>query len=512
MRCVEHTKRRKHGITRIQFNLGDIRSSGASHLSLSLVSLSLIMRGRGEGRLFSMPCIDDALHGLGSLKIGVAALDDPKGQGHDQHDSEDGNGPVHVGDAGVGLAGEEEEDGGDGAVGDGDAVDDGTEAAELELAWGELVAADNHEGRDGHGVGNGEGDGADAENGVEDGVGKGIENADETDDGALEPQGAGWDLPSLVDGHEVLVPGDTAITSETPGQTGAGGEDTRGLSHTVEDEEGKEYGATCKSDGFGAEIHEGKTSGGVQHALEVLDREETDDHEEEARDSSDGNRHPDDSGDVLARLGNLLHHVDCAVESSQTVGSLQETEEPGDAVVPTSLVDPLSKDKGGGLESKVVLGTDGDEERQSKDEEERGEADTDKVVEPGQDPVLSTRDQVDDGAEESDGEVEKEVDPAGARLLPIWREKHLHAKDKVGHEGKLRCRQSPPPKGIDPGAKVRGEAAVGCRPESRDPVGLAQRRGHAAGELTERDGDTEVTDGDEDQAPENGDGATSSET
>lgn len=72
----------------------------------------------------------------------------------------------------------------------------------------------------------------------------------------------------------------------------------------------------------------------------------------------------------------------------------------------------------------------------------------------------------------------------------------------------MRRRQRNPAGHVNPRTKVGKEASRRRWPQSRDPVSLAQRRGHTAAHLAQRHSNAHIADEDEAQAPEDGDGAS----
>lgn len=198
--------------------------------------------------------------------------------------------------------------------------------------------------------------------------------------------------------------------------------------------------------------------------------------------------------------------MDDRVECREAIGALDEADEPSNAVRPAALVDPSGKHKLGRLVLEVVFDSDRDEQRKANDEEQADVPDADKVVEARQKLFIAAANVVDGRKSNSDADVDEELHPAFIRAIPVRVKHDLHAQHKLGHECILRRRQRPPPKRIDPRTHVRGESPQRRLAQLRDPKGLPQRGGHAAAELAHGQGNAQVENGHDDEAPEHGDG------
>lgn len=119
-------------------------------------------------------------------------------------------------------AGREEEDRGDATIYDADPVTKKSQSAQVEFAHGQLIAFDYQQVKNGKNVRNCQDDGADAQDGLRDGVGKIVENANKADPEGLGPESTRWHIPKGVNVGELFAPGNNTITSESPSQARGG--------------------------------------------------------------------------------------------------------------------------------------------------------------------------------------------------------------------------------------------------------------------------------------------------
>lgn len=158
---------------------------------------------------------------------------------------------------------------------------------------------------------------------------------------------------------------------------------------------------------------------------------------------------------------------------------------------------------------QIGLGAHSDQKGKAEDDKEPCKSHTDKIIEPGEDLVLPTSQNVEQSKKGGNAQIDQELHPRRPGTGPLRVEHQLDAEHKVGHESDLRGRKGPPAERVDPRAEVRAETSRGRVPQPEDPVRLAQGGGHAAAEFAEGDGDTDVTDGHEDEAPEDADRSAS---